>query len=115
MRIAATSVLITLLMALSATTAFAQGTSPAQQGYDRELGVIGEIEQVQPPAEDNVPAATPTPAQPAAQPAPQAADEGSLPFTGLEIGLVALMGAALLGTGFALRRVSRRGEVPPTA
>ncbi len=113
MRIAATSMLIMLLVALSAPVALAQ-TSPAQQGYDRELGVIGEIEQVQPPEEtDDVPAATPTP--PTA-PAPQpAAEEGNLPFTGLEIGLVALMGAALLGTGFALRRVSRRGELPPTA
>ena len=110
MRIAATSILITLLVAVSAPLALAQGTSPAQQGYDRELGVIGEIEQVQPPEEENVPAATPTPAQPA--PAP-AAQEGDLPFTGLEIGLVALMGAALLGTGFALRRVSRRDDVPP--
>ena len=105
MRIAATSILITLLVAMSASVAVAQ-TSPAQQGYDRELGVIGEIEQVEPPAEDNVPAAQPTPAQPA----PQEAAEGDLPFTGLELGLVALMGVALLGTGVALRRVSRRND-----
>ena len=32
---------------------------------------------------------------------------GDLPFTGFEAGLVALAGLALLGSGFALRRVSR--------
>ena len=104
MRIAAISILVTLMFA---TTALAQ-SSPAQQGYDRELGVIGEIEQVQPPEEENVPAATPPPAPAPPQPVPQQAEEGDLPFTGLEIGLVALMGAALLGTGVALRRVTRR-------
>jgi hypothetical protein len=34
---------------------------------------------------------------------------GSLPFTGLEVGLMALAGAGLLATGFAVRRVSRGG------
>jgi len=109
MRIAATSILITLLVALSAPVAFAQTSSPAQKGYNRELGVIGEIEQVQPPADDNVPAAEPTPTPPATQPA---AEEGNLPFTGLELGAVALMGVVLLGTGFALRRVSRGSDTP---
>jgi hypothetical protein len=33
----------------------------------------------------------------------------SLPFTGLELGLIALVGAGLLGAGFAIRRVSRPG------
>lgn len=32
---------------------------------------------------------------------------GELPFTGLEAGLVALFGALLVGTGFAMRRASR--------
>jgi hypothetical protein len=36
---------------------------------------------------------------------------GTLPFTGMELGLVLAMGAALLGVGVGLRRVSR----PPTA
>jgi hypothetical protein len=105
MRIAATSILITMLVALSASVAFAQGSSPSAQGYDRELGVIGEIEQVEPPASNNTPSSS-------ASTPPQAAEEGDLPFTGLELGLVALMGVALLGTGVALRRVSRRGDTP---
>ncbi len=37
-------------------------------------------------------------------------DTGSLPFTGLELSLVALAGAGLVGAGFAVRRVSRPRE-----
>ena len=32
---------------------------------------------------------------------------GSLPFTGFELGMAALMGAGLLGTGLVLRRTLR--------
>jgi hypothetical protein len=35
--------------------------------------------------------------------------EGGLPFTGLDLGLSLVAGAALLGAGVALRRVSRGG------
>jgi hypothetical protein len=40
-----------------------------------------------------------------------AVSSNQLPFTGFEAGLVALAGFALLGAGFAMRRVARR----PTA
>ena len=43
-------------------------------------------------------------------PAPQqivSSNEGSLPFTGLDIGLLALGGVALVGVGVGLRRVAR--------
>jgi hypothetical protein len=36
------------------------------------------------------------------------ANEGSLPFTGFEAGLVALAGIGLVGLGFAMRRGTRR-------
>lgn len=49
------------------------------------------------PAERGVDAPTPTPS----------VASGELPFTGLEAGLVALFGVALLGSGFAMRRASR--------
>jgi hypothetical protein len=39
-----------------------------------------------------------------------AAPTGSLPFTGFEAGLVALAGLALVGTGFAMRRVARNNS-----
>jgi hypothetical protein len=38
------------------------------------------------------------------------ADTGSLPFTGFEIGLVALAGIGLVGLGFAMRRGTRRND-----
>lgn len=38
--------------------------------------------------------------------APSNGNIGSLPFTGLDIGVLALAAAALLGAGFALRRLS---------
>ncbi|MEJ7891212.1 MAG: hypothetical protein WKF94_01045 [Solirubrobacteraceae bacterium] len=36
---------------------------------------------------------------------------GELPFTGFEAGMVALAGLALLGGGFAMRRMARHGGV----
>jgi len=38
---------------------------------------------------------------------------GSLPFTGLELGLVAIAGAGLLGVGYAVRRASNPRESTP--
>ena len=103
MRIAGlTAVLMSLLLAIGGATAFAQGT-PSERGYDESLGVIGEIQSEEPPPqqereEQPTPAPTPPPVQ----------QEGDLPFTGLDLGIVALMGAALLGTGLVLRRSTRR-------
>jgi hypothetical protein len=39
----------------------------------------------------------------------ESTDPGGLPFTGLDLGLTVAAGAALLGAGVALRRVSRGG------
>jgi hypothetical protein len=36
-----------------------------------------------------------------------AAEEGSLPFTGFEVGIALLAGTALLGTGLLVRRAAR--------
>jgi hypothetical protein len=33
---------------------------------------------------------------------------GTLPFTGIDVGLLAVVGTGLLGTGFAVRRLSRQ-------
>ncbi len=102
MRIAGlTALLTTLLLALGGGAALAQGT-PSERGYDESLGVIGEIqsEEPTPPNRDED-----TPEPPIT---PPPVEEGDLPFTGLDLGIVALMGAALLGTGLALRRTTRR-------
>ena len=101
MRIAGlTAVLVSLLLAVGGGTALAQGTS-SSRGYDESLGVIGEIQSEEPtPPERREQQPTP--------PAPPVQDEGSLPFTGLDLGIVALMGVVLLGTGVVLRRSTRR-------
>jgi len=38
----------------------------------------------------------------------QGSDDGSLPFTGLELGLVALAGFGLVTLGYVMRRTTRR-------
>ncbi|HEX2086425.1 MAG TPA: hypothetical protein VHF89_12135 [Solirubrobacteraceae bacterium] len=93
--------LTSLLLAVGGGTALAQGT-PSSRGYDESLGVIGEIQSEEPttPSEREV-SPTPPPATPPQQ-------EGDLPFTGLDLGIVALMGGILLATGLALRRSTRR-------
>jgi hypothetical protein len=92
-------------LALSAP-ALAQTSSPTQDAYG---GVIAEVvtpSEDQPAApQQEVAAETATPA-PTAAAQPQA-EEGALPFTGLQATLVALAGIALLGTGLVLRRTTR--------
>jgi len=85
-------------LALSAPAAMAQ-TSPTQAAYG---GVIAEVVTPSKPK-------TPTPAKqvPTQTAAVQATPaQSALPFTGFEAVLVLLAGAALLGTGLVLRRVT---------
>jgi hypothetical protein len=65
--------------------------------------VIGEIQSEEPtPPAQREEQPTPPPAAPPQQ------QEGDLPFTGLDLGIVAAMGIVLLGTGLVLRRTTRR-------
>jgi hypothetical protein len=107
MRIARTVSIATTVLALAATPALAQ--EPTDRGYDETLGVIGQVDTPSTPQSESAPSqgttapaeeATPTPAQPVKE------ESGSLPFTGLDIGIVALMGLVLLGVGVALRRTT---------
>jgi hypothetical protein len=109
MRKAVGATLIAALLGLSSGTAFAQD-SPSGRGYDETggvAGVVGEIDTTTPSRADEAPSqptqAQVTPAQPVQ------AEEGELPFTGLDIAIVAAMGIALLGTGLVLRRTINRG------
>jgi hypothetical protein len=77
--------------------------SPTQDAYGGVLG--NEVETTN----SNNEAATTTEGTEAAT-AQVGSDE--LPFTGLELGLVALAGIGLVALGFAMRRTTRR---PPTA
>jgi hypothetical protein len=107
--------MLAVLFALSAgSTAFAQST-PAQSVYNPAGEVLG-VTQGGGPA-DVVPSpgtangtgtspSTPSVTRETGAGTP-ATSTGSLPFTGFEAGLVALAGLALLGTGLAMRRVSR--------
>jgi hypothetical protein len=97
------AVALTAALALSAP-AFAQ-QSPTQDAYG---GVIAEVvtpskPKPQPAPAQEVQAET---AAPAAAAQPVQAEEGALPFTGLQATLVLLAGAALLGTGLVLRRAT---------
>jgi hypothetical protein len=70
--------------------------SPTQDAYG---GVIAEVVTPSKPT-------TPKPPQQQVQAQQQAPSTGSLPFTGLQVTLVLLAGAALLGGGLALRRAT---------
>jgi hypothetical protein len=112
--ISLTGVLAALCALAVAGSAFAQSASPAQDVYNPKGEVLNVVNGGGPA--DIVPGAAA--GQGNAKPAPSvrresggstpvAAPAGSLPFTGFQAGLVALAGLALLGTGVAMRRVSR--------
>ena len=116
------SVICVLAVAFAAPAASAQ--APTLEGYD-ETGQDGEslgaIEGL-PPSDGS---GGTSPGTEGSDPGTEegATEEGtteegateeaateSLPFTGLDVGIVALLGAALLGTGIAVRRVSRSSQ-----
>jgi hypothetical protein len=101
------------------TSAFAQTPTPGATGYgstpvpippapqQQVLGEVGEVEESA-PSQEAAPAAGETPPAPQAQASPpveQSAD--TLPFTGLDIGIVAGLGFVLLATGVVMRRTTR--------
>src|SRR2546423_13002900 len=94
-------------MLLVAVPAFAQ-VNPTEQGYSAPAGVTQQQITSSPgPSATVTPAPTHkvTPVAATTKAAP--AKKGGLPFTGLELGLVLAAGAALLGVGLGLRRLSR--------
>jgi hypothetical protein len=96
-------------------TAFAQDASPAQTVYNPTTEVLnvvnggGPADIVPGPGAGGEGNATPNRRESGGDaPTPVATTPtGDLPFTGFEAGLVALAGLALVGTGFAMRRISR--------
>ena len=96
-------------MLLAAAPAVAQ-VNPTEQGYSAPAGTTQQQINSTP-----APSATVTPSKPAkvtpvAATKAAPAKKGGLPFTGLELGLVLAAGAALLGVGLGLRRLSRPSE-----
>lgn len=95
---------VTTLLAVTAMLALPAAASAQGVGYGTPSGTVQTTIENGPDdtPRDRAPSSS-TDATPAAT--TQVADEGSLPFTGLEVGLVALAGIALVATGFALRKV----------
>jgi hypothetical protein len=89
--------LLMVVVALALVAAVpAYGQSAVGDTYaGRGGGIVGTVDS------GNGPSA-PTPQQ-----VQVTSDGGSLPFTGLDIGLLALGGIALVGVGMGLRRVAR--------
>jgi hypothetical protein len=118
-KILAMSVICALAVAVAAPAASAQ--EPTREGYS-ETGQDGEslgaIEGL--PPSDGSGGSNPetegsNPESGGSNPeneeaATEEAATESLPFTGLDVGIVALLGAALLGTGIAVRRVARSSQ-----
>ena len=127
--------LLALVVAMTAAASASAQSSPAQDVYNPNGEVLdvvqgGGTDTAKTPGGGTVPDVTATPAAVCStadgrDAAGNAVGYGSsadcatatpsvssneLPFTGFQAGLVALAGALLLGTGFAMRRVARSAE-----
>lgn len=85
-------------LAFSPAASFA--ASATQTGYDDDSDVVVQDDNTDTPQSDTQPADTATPAPAATN------SSSSLPFTGLEAGLIAAAGLGLAGTGLVLRRAA---------
>ena len=102
--------LAAMLVAMSLTSvAFAQSSV---DGYTPDDGAVqnqiqgSDDDSGTPPTSPGTEASTPTP-QASASPSN---DSGSLPFTGLDLALLAGAGAVLLGLGLGMRHLTRAPE-----
>lgn len=92
---------LTLLLTLAlAVPALAQG--PSQDGYITDGPQA--VEQTGGDGGDSANASANDPV------AAQSADSGSLPFTGMDLVLVAVFGAGLLSVGVGMRRLTRPAD-----
>ena len=109
MRSAVVALITSLALAVGAGTALAQDDA-STRGYDETggvAGVVGQIDSGSPPSSGTQPSSGEQPAAPVAEPSAPVEQEGNLPFTGLDLGIVLMLGAVLLGAGFVLRRAAR--------
>jgi hypothetical protein len=82
---------------LAPSAAFAQSSNEAYGGDNSVVAGLEEGGGGGGGGADNAPAAV-----------QEADDNGSLPFTGADLGVVAAAGGLLLGLGFGLRRLTHR-------
>lgn len=93
-----------LLALVGAPSALAQNAT--QEGYSEPGGVVqSQVDDGSSGGGGDGGNGTPT--QTAAQTPAQASSSGDLPFTGMDLGLVAGAGLLLLAAGFGIRRVTR--------
>lgn len=93
------TLLLTAFLALAPATAFA--ASATQDGYD-DNDVVDTTDSGSEPDTSSPSTATAT---------PSATTTSSLPFTGMEAGLIAVAGLGLAGTGLMLRRAGREQQL----
>lgn len=92
--------LVVAVCLMAAPTAF--GASAVRGNYSGPGGVVSNLNPASPPHATNVshnPSSTPSSAS--------TASKGQLPFTGLDLVLLACGGIALVGVGMGVRRLSR--------
>ena len=105
---------IVMVAALAlAGAAYAQAPQGNGYGGGNNNGVLDDVDRIPPPSDsnpggetdENIPGETVD--REVGAPNPSAGDTGtSLPFTGLDVGLLALGGLAMLGVGVGIRRLS---------
>ena len=105
----AVAVLVIAALALP-VAAFAQTVDPTSQQYNSTLQTLSTG------SSQNTPGGSPSSTNNAGSPTPPAAGApsatstgGSLPFTGLDVGLLAVVAGGLVLAGFMLRRQAREG------
>ena len=100
-----------LLLAMVFTMAFV-GTALAQDNPTEDAygGVLGEEVSNQDDSGGSPPAGESDESTPPTTPVATQNSTDSLPFTGLELGLVALAGFGLVALGFAMRRSTRHAN-----
>jgi hypothetical protein len=101
------SVFLGVLVLLLAAAPAAMGAAGAAQSAYDEAPPLGDVRGATAdsgPQAEAVPTADTTPAVPVAEADTSA---GLLPFTGLQIAIIFLLGIALVGTGLLIRRAAR--------
>jgi len=109
---------ISTIAVLAVTPTVATATETAQGGYSSTPIAVPEGPSTGAPTVAGATATKPaTAAAPAAASAPTAAasptvevSDDSLPFTGMDVGILAAIAVGLMGLGFVLRRTTRVNE-----
>lgn len=98
-------IIVLAIVALLALPGAAVAQDATQDGYGDDAGQVEDTVTEETETEE-APAVAGESAAPTAAAAPQTAQE-TLPFTGDDEVIIALAGAMLLGTGIAMRRITR--------